>query len=89
MLIYREERLRDFDFYSTARTHANYLSYEQLDQLENLLTELYPDGVNCTDLNNFMSYGADVVAEGLGFANFAELVSQSVPFEVEGVERKS
>jgi hypothetical protein len=30
-----------------------------------------------------MSFGEDVVAEGLGFADFEELMEQSVPWEVE------
>jgi hypothetical protein len=49
MRIYREERLRDFDFYSVGRTHANYLSYEQLDEWECILEDLYPDGVSAVN----------------------------------------
>jgi hypothetical protein len=85
MKIYSETRLRDFAFWGKARKHANYLSYEQLDWLESALEDIRPQGMSDTQLNDLMWNGTDLIAEGLGFADFAELMNESCPFEVEGV----
>ena len=80
MLIHTETRLRDFQFWSGGADNANCLSYEQLDELENLLEEIYPDGMTDTQVNDLLWFDEDIVAEWLGFADFEDLRKEGVPW---------
>ena len=51
MKIFKEESLRYFDFWSGAKENAKELSGEQLDNLEFILEDAYPDGIDATTLN--------------------------------------
>lgn len=66
MKIFSEQSLRYFDFWSGARENANSLSGEQLDQLENILEDDYPDGIDATTLNDLMWFEFDAIKEWLG-----------------------
>lgn len=66
MKIFKEESLRYFDFWSGAKENANELSGEQLDNLENILEDAYPDGIDATDLNDMMWFEFDAIKEWLG-----------------------
>lgn len=66
MKIFKEESLRYFDFWSGAKENANELSGEQLDKLENILEDAYPDGIDATDLNDMMWFEFDTIKEWLG-----------------------
>ena len=52
MRIYREIPLREFDFWAGAKDRVKYLTMEELDQIEEMLEELAPDGLSETDLND-------------------------------------
>lgn len=73
MKIYREESLRNFDFWSGARDTANVLTYDQFDEIESTLEEMYPDGIDETDLNDIFQHDPDTVAEWLGFEDWEQL----------------
>lgn len=45
MTIITEQSLRSFEFWSGAKDNADELTIEQFDELENILEELYPDGM--------------------------------------------
>lgn len=66
MKIFKEESLRYFDFWSGAKENANELSDEQLDNLENILEDDYPDGIDATTLNDLMWFEFDTIKERLG-----------------------
>ena len=66
MKIYKEESLRYFDFWSGAATNAEELDYDQLDELESILEDMYPDGMSATELNDLMWFDFDTVKEWLG-----------------------
>ena len=66
MKITTEQDLRHFDFWGPAKEHALELSYEQLDDLEYMLEDLYPEGIDETQLNDIMAYDFDWVKEVLG-----------------------
>ncbi len=70
MKIYKDESLRDFEFWSGAETTAQRIWEEQgsegFDQLEAILEDLYPDGIDETDLNDLLWFDADTVYEWLG-----------------------
>ena len=70
MKIYTEQSLADFKFWSGAETTAQRIWEEQgsegFDQLEAILEDLYPDGIDETDLNDLFWFDADTVYEWLG-----------------------
>ena len=70
MKIYTEESLANFKFWSGAETTAQRIWEEQgsegFDQLEAILEDLYPDGIDETDLNDLLWFDADTVYEWLG-----------------------
>lgn len=70
MKIYTEQSLADFKFWSGAETTAQRIWEEQgsegFDQLEAILEDLYPDGIDETDLNDLLWFDANTVYEWLG-----------------------
>ena len=70
MKSYTEQSLADFKFWSGAETSAQRIWEEQgsegFDQLEAILEDLYPDGIDETDLNDLLWFDADTVYEWLG-----------------------
>lgn len=69
MIITSDINLRNFKFWSEAASHANELSLEQLDELENMLIDMYPDGMTDTELNDLMWFDFDTVKEWLGISD--------------------
>lgn len=65
MKIFKEESLRYFDFWSGAKENAKELSGEQLDNIEFILEDLYPDGIDATTLNDMMWFEFDTIKEWL------------------------
>lgn len=70
MKIYSEQNLADFKFWSGAKTAASRIWKEKgtegFEQLEVILEDLYPDGIDETDLNDLLWFDADTVYEWLG-----------------------
>lgn len=52
MKIISDISLKDFGFWSGAKDTAEQLTDEQFDQVEEVLEDLYPDGVTDTELND-------------------------------------
>lgn len=80
MLIHSEMRLHDFNFWSGGADNANCLTYEQLDVLEEILADIFPDGIDEVQLNDLLWFDEDIIAEWLGYADFDELRKESVPW---------
>lgn len=66
MKIYTENSLRQFEFWSSAADNANSLTCEQLDTVEAILEDCYPDGIDATTLNDIFRFDFDTVREWLG-----------------------
>ena len=66
MTIITEQSLHSFEFWSGAKNNADKLTIEQLDELENELEELYPDGMTETQLNDLMWFDFDDIKSWLG-----------------------
>lgn len=65
MKIYSETNLRDFEFWSGAKDFANNLTCKQLDQVEAILEEVYPDGMSDTNINDLFWFEQDTIREWL------------------------
>jgi hypothetical protein len=74
MKIYSEKSLRNFDFWSGAKDTVKYLTTEELEQIETILEDSYPDGMSDTELNDFFWFEDDTIAEWLGYEDFEELM---------------
>lgn len=72
MIIKSDKSLSDFDFWSGAVYHANKLSPEDFDTIEDTLTELYPDGMTETEINDTFWFEEDFLAECIGFNSWED-----------------
>lgn len=76
MKIYKEDSLRNFDFWSGAVDTVKYLTEEELDRIETILEDAYPDGMDETEINDFFWFEDDTIAEWLGYDDFEELMNR-------------
>ena len=76
MTITSEKSLRDFEFWSGAKDTVKYLTMQELDTIEDILNDLYPDGMNETELNDLFWFDRDTIAEWLGYENFEEIMER-------------
>lgn len=74
MKLYTEKSLKNFEFWSGAVYTAEQLTSEQLNTIEAILEELYPEGLTETEINDIFWFEEDWLAELLGYNNFEELV---------------
>ena len=66
--------LSNFDAWSGGRDTLNDLTAEQCETVERYLEDLYPDGIDETELNDFLWFERDTIAEWLGFKNYDALM---------------
>lgn len=72
MKIYSEKSLRNFDFWCGAKDNANELTSAQLDEVENILEDMYPDGMSETEINDLFWFEFDTIKEWLGITDEEE-----------------
>ena len=75
MKICEEKSLRDFEFWGQAQKNAELLTSEQLDEVEQILEDTYPNGMDSTVLNDLFWFAFDTVCEWLG-TTYEELTSE-------------
>ena len=66
MKAYKEMNLRDFEFWSGAKSNAETLTDEQLDMVESILEDAFPDGLDETQINDIFWFDFDTICEWLG-----------------------
>ncbi len=74
MTIYKEESLKNFSFWSGAKHVAACLTEKEFDIIEELLEELYPDGMEETEVNDFFWFDGDTIAQALGYEDEDDLL---------------
>ena len=72
MKIYSEKSLRNFEFWSGAKENANELTGAQLDEVENILEDMYPDGMSETEINDLFWFEFDTIKEWLNITDEEE-----------------
>jgi hypothetical protein len=66
MKTYNENtQLTSFNFWSGAVDNAKLLTYSQLEQVDYILEDMYPDGMSETALNDIFWFEFDTVCEWL------------------------
>jgi gas vesicle protein len=73
MKVYDDISLRNFQPWSGAVDNFNSLSYEELDQIEATLEELYPDGISETTINDLFWFDFETICEWLGIKTEYEI----------------
>jgi len=86
MKIYKEESLRNFEFWSGAQETANALTSYELDTIESMLEDQNPDGMDETELNDFFRFESDTIAEWLGYSDWEEFEHKDDEEEAEEEE---
>lgn len=74
MKIYTEKSLIDFEFWSGAKDIVKHLTYDELEQIEAILEDAYPDGMDETQINDIFWFEEDWIAEMLGYEDFEALM---------------
>lgn len=78
MRIYKEIPLHEFNFWAGARDRVKYLSREDLELIEQILEEIYPEGLSETDINDLFWFDENLIAEWLGYESFEEIMERDV-----------
>lgn len=73
MKITKEISLKDFEAWSGAKDTLNELTESECEQLESVIEELNPDGIDETSLNDILWFENDWIAECLGYRNWEHL----------------
>ena len=78
MKVYEEIELRGFDFWSGAIDTVEELTYEDLDVIENYFNECddVGEGWSRTEVNDFVWFERDYIAELLGYDDFEDLMKK-------------
>ena len=67
MLVYSELRLMDFEAWAGGiETKRNIIKYGKVDEFNELIEEIYPDGLTATKLNDILWFDSDWIYESLG-----------------------
>lgn len=70
MIVTSEIDLRNFEGWSGGESTLATLSYDQIDTLQFILEDVYPEGIDETHLNDILRFETDWIAEMLGFTDW-------------------
>lgn len=73
MRIILDTRVRDFNFWSGARSNTEDLTNEQWDSIERTLDEVFPEGMTDTQLNDLFWFDFDTVKSWAGISDYPKL----------------
>jgi len=76
MKIYREIPLTEFEFWAGGKQTVEELTEDELDQIEQILEEIYPEGMEETEVNDFFWFERELIAEWLGYEDFDEIMER-------------
>ena len=87
MKTFTETNLRAFEFWSVAKDNVSKLTDEQLNEVDVILSDAYPDGIDETNLNDLFWFDFDTVLEWIGLERCdkcGEIHESGEPCECEG-----
>lgn len=74
--IKKEINLQDFETWSGATDTMKYLTSEEIEIIESMIVELYPEGLEETQLNDILWFETELIAEWLGYNDFDEIIER-------------
>lgn len=66
MIIKNEISLREFEAWTKGRENLDKLTDEEKDRLMGILSEMHPDGMSITELNDLLWFDFEAVCDWLG-----------------------
>lgn len=66
MKVFSEISLVNFEFWSGAKDNAKQLTYQEMEELEFMLEDVFPDGCTDTQLNDLFWFDFNIICEWLG-----------------------
>lgn len=69
MKITTEQSLSNFQFWSGAKENAKELTTKQLNEVESILEDVYPDGIDETQLNDIFWFDFETIKEWLNITD--------------------
>lgn len=76
MIVRQDILLREFEFWCGGMSTASLLTEDELDIIDYCLSELYPDGLTPTEINDILWFDDDWIAEMLGYQDFDTLYTE-------------
>lgn len=67
MKAYSEISLTRFEFWGGAKDRAKILTYEEMEQIEEIIEELYPDEIDEVNINDLFWFDFESVVEWFGY----------------------
>jgi hypothetical protein len=77
MRIYREIPLTEFEFWAGGKDTVEELTDSELEQIEQILEEIYPEGMSEFEVNDLFWFERDLIAEWLGYKDFDEIMERN------------
>jgi hypothetical protein len=77
MRIYREIPLTEFEFWAGGKDTVEELTDSELEQIEQILEEIYPEGMSEFEVNDLFWFERDLIAEWLGYEDFDEIMERN------------
>ena len=77
MRIYREIPLTEFEFWAGGKDTVEELTDSELEQIEQILEEIYPEGMSEFEINDLFWFERDLIAEWLGYEDFDEIMERN------------
>ena len=74
MRIYRDIPLTQFEFWAGGKDTVEELTDSELEQIEQILEEIYPEGMSEFEVNDLFWFERDLIAEWLGYEDFDEIM---------------
>ena len=72
----RDIPLTQFEFWAGGKDTVEELTDSELEQIEQILEEIYPEGLSEGELNDIFWFERDLIAEWLGYENFDEIIER-------------
>jgi hypothetical protein len=76
MKIYRDIPLTRFEFWAGGKDTVEELTDSELEQIEQILAHIYPEGLSEGELNDIFWFERDLIAEWLGYESFDEMMER-------------
>ena len=73
MKVTKEISLSNFDFWGGAKDRAQMLTIDELNEIERQLEDVYPDGMDETQINDMFWFDFDWVAQMIGYEDEEDL----------------
>ena len=76
MKVTKELSLSNFDFWGGAKDRAQMLTIDELNEIERQLEDVYPEGMDETQINDIFWFDFDWVAQMIGYEDEEDFYTQ-------------